>query len=105
MRRILYAVILGVIFSPHMLYASTTSDVKKGNLLYNNKKYDEAVKVYDAALEKKSDNGMLRFNKACALYKKENYNGAIESYNKALASGQARIIPQADYNIGIRSTG
>ena len=43
-------------------YASSSGDVKKGNMLYNEKKYDEAIKVYDSALEKKPNDAMLRFN-------------------------------------------
>ena len=82
------------------LFAATSADVKSGNLLYNNKKFDEAIKIYDTALEKKPDSGILRFNKADALYKKEDYSGAIGSFNKALASGDQGIRRSADYNIG-----
>ena len=91
------ALILGMM---SLAYASTAADVKKGNLLYNNKKYDEAIKVYDTALEKKPEDNVLSFNKGDALYRKATYNAAIESYNKAIASGSPRILPSADYNIG-----
>ncbi len=98
--KIFCIIILSVVLNASTLYASTAADIKKGNLLYSNKKYDEAIKVYDGALTENSENAILRFNKASALYRKENYNAAIESYNKALASGEARILPNSDYNIG-----
>ena len=95
-----FVMILALILASNPLFASTAADVKKGNLLYNSKKYDEAIKVYDSAMEKRGDNGMLRFNKGNALYRKESFNAAVESFNKAIASGSQRILPDADYNIG-----
>lgn len=98
--KILSVIILILILAASPLCASTAADVKRGNLLYNSKKYDEAIKAYDSALEKRGDNGMLRFNKGDALYRKESFNAAIESFNLCLASGSKRILPDVDYNIG-----
>jgi tetratricopeptide (TPR) repeat protein len=88
------------IFAAGTSSASTTEDVKKGNLLYNEKKYSEAVKIYDRGLDSRPDDVMLRFNKGDALYKNGSYSAAIESYNKAIAQGKAWILADADYNIG-----
>lgn len=88
-----------VLFAPRSS-ASTTEDVKRGNLLYNDNKYDEAQKAYEKALSKKEGSGIVNFNLGNTLYKKGFYDNSIASYNKALASGESRLIPQTDFNIG-----
>lgn len=80
--------------------ASVKEDVKDGNLLYNNKQYDAAMKKYKSALAKKPSSGIANFDLGTALYKEKSYYNAIESFNKTLASGQADLIEAADYNIG-----
>ncbi len=80
--------------------ASVKEDVKKGNLVYNNAQYDEALKIYEDALVKDPDSQIVNFNIGDALYKKGSYENAISSFNKAIASGDPGIISGADYNIG-----
>ncbi|MDD5423151.1 MAG: hypothetical protein PHT32_07025, partial [Candidatus Omnitrophica bacterium] len=81
-------------------FATLKDYVKKGNLLYNDKKYSEAAKIYSAALKEKRDSGVVNFNIGAAKYKEGSYSGSIDSFNKAIASGDAGLVPKADYNIG-----
>lgn len=88
------------ILSPASSFAGIKADVKKGNLLYNNKKYVEAAKLYEAALSKDPTAGIINFNLGDTLYKKGAYDKAMNSFNKAIASGEASLVSRADYNIG-----
>lgn len=80
--------------------ATLKEDVKKGNILYNTKKYAEAAKLYEGALSKEAKNGIASFDLGAAKYKEESYLGAIEKFNAAIASGQPKLIQASDYNIG-----
>src|SRR3989338_9175889 len=98
------AVALAILFALSIFvdaaFASVRGDVKKANLLYNDKKYDEAIKRYEAALNKNGGSGLVNFNLGGALYKKGLHNKSIDAFNKAIASGRSGLIAAADYNIG-----
>ena len=48
MRRAIAAAAIFFLIVPGVHASSVKDDVKKGNLLYNNQKYDEAVKAWRA---------------------------------------------------------
>ena len=89
---------LGIFAIP--AFASVKDDVKKGNLLYNDKRYADAAKKYEEALSQEPSAGIASLNLGAAKYKENGYNAAIEKFNNAIASGNADLIPAADYNIG-----
>ncbi|MEQ8189956.1 MAG: tetratricopeptide repeat protein [Candidatus Eremiobacterota bacterium] len=66
----------------------TTNDFdawnNKGNALYKLKKYEEAIKCYDKALEIDPDYAYAWFNKGNALNRLEKDEEAIKCYDKAL---------------------
>lgn len=96
---VIYLYLLTIAFATES-FASLKGDVKKGNLLYNNKKYDKAIKRYEDALSKRPASGIANFNLGTAFYKKALYNKALDSFNRAIASGDKALIWAADYNIG-----
>lgn len=81
-------------------FASLKEDVKKGNILYNNKKYTEARKVYEDAISKNPNSAIAAFNLGASLYGEGTHLKAIENFNTAIASGKERFVQASDYNIG-----
>ena len=94
----IYAVILSG--APALASVSAKDDVKKGNLLYNNKRYAEAGKLYEEAAALDPSSGIASFNLGLAKYRANDYSAAIEKFNNAIGSGKPTLIPAADYNIG-----
>ncbi|MFA5147400.1 MAG: tetratricopeptide repeat protein [Candidatus Omnitrophota bacterium] len=94
----LSAALIGIYAVP--AHASARDDVRRGNLLYNNKEYKEAARKYEDALSEEGLSGMAHFNLADAHYQEKKFKSAIDNFNKAIASGQESLIARADYNIG-----
>lgn len=82
------------------LCADASDNVKKGNKLYGQGKYDEALKYYNEAEIYTPDSDVINFNKGTALYQKGDYEQAIEAFTKALLSDNHAIEEKAAYNIG-----
>jgi len=74
--------------------------VNKANSLYRQKKYDEAIKLYNQAQIKAPDSTGISYNIGIAQYKKGAYNAAISSLEKATVSKDKVLESKANYNIG-----
>lgn len=74
--------------------------VSRANRLYGQKKYDEAVKLYNEAQIKSPDSCEINYNIGIAQYKKEDYASAIGSFEKATASRDKILEARANFNIG-----
>ena len=75
------ALILGMM---SLAYASTAADVKKGNLLYNNKKYEEAIKPLKIAMSLSKDFYPPRVSLGFCYFKMKRYDDAATMFKKAL---------------------
>jgi len=80
--------------------AGIKKEVKKGNLLYNKGKFDEALKAYEQALSSTPDSDVINFNTATALYKTEQFEAAAGHFEKALLSDDESLRQKAQYNLG-----
>lgn len=67
---------------------------------YKDGKYDNALKDYQRALEKKKDDPRLHFNAGAAAYKSKNFEEAAKQFDEALNSPDLKLIQQAYYNRG-----
>ncbi len=97
-KKIIITAIL-ILFACEAYAAENKKDVAKGNMLYNSKKYDEAIASFNKALEKAPDDAVANYNLGNALYRKGDFAKAVESYNKALVKEES-IRQKGDYNIG-----
>ena len=75
-------------------------EVKKGNVLYNKGEFQEALKQYEDALSRNPDSDIVNFNLGSALYKTNDYKGAITHFEKSLVSSNASLEQNASYNLG-----
>lgn len=79
--------------------SSAADEIKEGNRLYKEKKYDKAIEQYTAAKEISPDSDIANFNLGAALYKKGQYGESIDAFTKALNTEDQKIESDAIYNI------
>lgn len=85
---------------PSLVWAGVAADVRKGNTLYHQQNYEEAIKKYRHALQKDAESDMINFNAGAALYQNKKYAEAQESFQKALLSDDEELKQKAHYNLG-----
>lgn len=95
-------IILIVLLPGYRLFAQQEkSYVKKGNDLYQQKKYKEAADNYNKAVEKKSGSLEGQFNLGDAFYKQKQFDKASEQFNKIAESSNNKAVAAGAYhNLG-----
>jgi tetratricopeptide (TPR) repeat protein len=76
------------------------SEVKEGNRLYSEGRYDEAHEKYLEALRAAPNSPLIRFNDGNALYQSQEFQRALEAYREAIESGEQALESKAWYNLG-----
>ena len=72
----------------------------EGNRLYNQKRYDEALKLYTDAQASRPGAPELHYNIGNVLYRKGEYDKAAEEYLKAQAAADPALAEAASFNRG-----
>ncbi|MCX5681534.1 MAG: tetratricopeptide repeat protein, partial [Candidatus Omnitrophica bacterium] len=80
--------------------ASVTGLVDKGNRLYKDQKFEDALKLYDQALSAQPNSAVINFNEGAAQYKTKEYQQANSSFEKALTTDDKGLEAKANYNLG-----
>ena len=81
--------------------ASLYDTVKKGNRLYQDGKFDEALKTYVDGQIEHADDLALKYNIAASHYKTKNYDEAVKGYLDVAASAKdAGLQEKSLYNCG-----
>ncbi|HQJ16203.1 MAG TPA: tetratricopeptide repeat protein, partial [Candidatus Omnitrophota bacterium] len=100
MKKYLILVITAVVSSAAIAFAADSATiVRKGNALYKQQKYGDALKLYDKALEKQPDSSIIHFNKGASQFKAEDFEAAIGSFEKASATQDRSLEAKANYNL------
>ena len=76
------------------------SQVQEGNRLYEEGLFPEAHEKYLEGLAAVPESGLIRFNDGNALYKGEDYQRAVEAYQRAIETGDPALVGSAWYNLG-----
>lgn len=79
--------------------ASSAKDVREGISLYKQEKYDEAIAKYNSAQTELPDSDIINFNLGAAMYKKGDFQGAVDAFTKALVTEDKNLEARANYNI------
>jgi len=79
--------------------ASAAGDVRKGNKLYEQKKYTEAAGEYSHAKEKKADEPVIDFDLGAALYKTGKFKEAAEAFTRTMNTDDRGLEAKAAYNM------
>lgn len=83
------------------LAGSTAALVDAGNRAFQAGKFDEAISAYDKASVQAPESPVIFFNKGDALYRKGDYAGASEMFEKAAIKSKAlKLEASARYNLG-----
>lgn len=98
---VLFNLVFLILFIPVCFAAGKEKkNVKDGNALYQKGKLDEALEKYNEASVALPDSDIVNFNMGAALYKKQDYQKAIDAFTKALMSDNLKIEADALYNLG-----
>ncbi len=102
MRKIIFLSLCVLIFAHSTCFAANEAkkSVKEANKLYQQGKLDEALQKYNDASVAMPDSDIVNFDMGAALYKKEDYQKAIDAFTKALVSDNKKIEADALYNLG-----
>ncbi len=79
---------------------STASKNNEGNRLYNQKRYEDALKMYTDAQASRPGAPELHYNIGNVLYRKGEFDKAMEEYLKAQAAADPDLAQAATYNRG-----
>ena len=96
----LSGIIITCLFRAQALALSVAGAVEKGNRLYGDKKYEDALKHYDQALTRQPDSAVINFDAGAAQYKTKEYNKANSSFEKSLITEDKGLEAKANYNLG-----
>ncbi len=96
-----FAWMLVCLIIPAVLWGETSrKKVKKGNDLYIEKKYDQALTKYQDALLSDPENERIQFNVANTLYWKKKYEEALKEYQKVVGTEELELEQQSYFNLG-----
>ncbi len=84
------------ILLPIVASASPSSALRE----YQSGKYNDALKEYQQALQKRSDDPRLHFNAGAAAYRATNYDAAIQHFTSVLAARDVKLQQSAYFNLG-----
>ena len=92
--------ILALAAFPGLLRADAASQNNEGNRLFQQKRYDEALKKYTDAQASRPGAPELHYNIGNVLFRKGEFEKAIEEYRRAGAVADPRLSQAATYNRG-----
>jgi Ca-activated chloride channel homolog len=72
----------------------------KGLRDYRSGKYDNALKEFEAALQKNSTDPRLHFNAGTAAYRNQRFEQAAKHFDQTLSAPDLKLQQQAYYNLG-----
>ncbi len=78
---------------------SISKEIKEGNRLYDEGKYEEAIEKYNEAKAESPDMDIVNFNLGDALYKSGQYQESVDAFTRALNTEDPEIEADAIYNI------
>ena len=100
MRKMIFFLILNILFAISAFAQSGHKQVTEGNKLYAEEKYDEANNKYRDALIYSPESPIINFNIGDVQYKKRNFEEAVKSYEKSTFSDEIKVQSGSYYNIG-----
>ncbi|MFH1504136.1 MAG: tetratricopeptide repeat protein [Candidatus Omnitrophota bacterium] len=101
MKKVLCIIIIGaVIYSYPALAASASGAIRRGNKLYKQEEFEQALKEYEKAREALPESDIVNFDLGTAYYKKGKFPEAIDSFAKSLATEDVTLETKTNYNIG-----
>jgi Ca-activated chloride channel family protein len=73
---------------------------EKGNELFEQGQFDEALRAYTDAQVDAPDSPELSYNIGNVLYRQGDFQGAAEAFTRALLSGSEQLVPKTAHNLG-----
>ncbi|MFA5119386.1 MAG: tetratricopeptide repeat protein [Candidatus Omnitrophota bacterium] len=96
---VLLLIVMSFSFRHMACAAESERAVSKANALYRDHKYDEAKQLYEKALSDRPGSAGISYNLGAAQFKTGDYEAAVRSFEKGLASEDRTLEFKSNYNI------
>jgi Ca-activated chloride channel homolog len=102
MKKIVLIFTLLIVSFANIFAQVENNDIREGNRLFKEGKFQQAEVAYRRALQKNKNSFAANFNLGNALYRQKKYSNALEQYNSAVAIDKKDKIKLANayHNIG-----
>lgn len=90
----------GLLYAPIACAETLGGKIRKGNTLYKQGLYDEALETYNDAQIDAPESSELLFNIGNVKYREEDHENAIETYQKSFKTKDILLEAKANYNTG-----
>jgi Ca-activated chloride channel family protein len=97
---VLFGFLFLSLLAPWASAESVRGKVAEGNRHFEKGEYEEALKRYTDAQIDNPTSDVIHFNVGDALFKQEEYDKALEAFEKSLYTDDNRLAAQAYYNMG-----
>jgi len=98
--RVIFLILTVLFYLPTLALASVAGDVNKANELYKQGKFDDALNLYQKALDQDDKSPVVKYDLGTALYKKGEYFKAQEYLEKAAQDKNIKLKGLSEYNLG-----
>lgn len=99
--RFLFAILLELTLLQFAQAQDAQESVRRGNKLYKQQQYNEAVEEYEQALIAMPESLVPKFNKANSYYRLDDLSEAIDTYRGVTAeSKDMKLVTRGRYNLG-----
>ncbi|MFH1458040.1 MAG: tetratricopeptide repeat protein [Candidatus Omnitrophota bacterium] len=103
MKRTVLLILIALFFcvAVSMAYAAdAASTVKRANKLYRQKKYNEALSLYNQALTQVPESSIINYDLGSCEYKEGDFEKAANSFKKSLMAQDKKQEAWANFNLG-----
>ncbi len=100
MRKLLFGLLFVILISSVSAWADYAGYMQRGKAAFDAKKYDEAAEQFRLAETERPGAAEVAYNLGNTLFEKQDYDGAIQAFQRVIDGLDPKLHQQGYYNLG-----